>query len=131
MSQANVELVRQLFEAYHSGEPEPFAPADPDFELVRSARMPDGGGSLRGSAALASLTAWLETFHEHEAMPVEFIEAGDRVVVTVLERGRPRGGTRMVQGTWMWVYTVRDGRVRRLEIYADRAEALEAVGLRD
>ena len=30
----------------------------------------------------------------------------------------------------MWVYTVRGGRVRRLEIYADRAEALEAVGLR-
>jgi ketosteroid isomerase-like protein len=131
MSSANVELVRQLFEVYRAGDPEPFVPADPDFELVRSAKMPDGGGSFCGSAARASLTAWLDAFEEHEAMPVEFIEAGDKVVVTVLERGRPRGGTRMVQGTWMWVYTVRDGQVRRLEIYADRAEALGAVGLGD
>jgi ketosteroid isomerase-like protein len=129
MSQENVEIVRRCFEAYRSGDTQPFAPGDSDFELVRSTKMPDGGGVFRGPAARAALHAWLGAFDQHEAMPTAFSDTGDRVVVTVLERGRPRGGTKMVQGTWEWVFTVRNGRIRRLEIFAERKEAIKAAGL--
>ena len=53
-----------------------------------------------------------------------------RVVSLILQRGKGRSsGLGMKMETAM-VATVRDGKVIRMDNYEDRAEALEAVGLR-
>jgi len=43
--------------------------------------------------------------------------------------GRLAGSTKEVTLAPAVIYTVRDGKIARFEPYADRAEALEAVGL--
>ena len=60
----------------------------------------------------------------------ELIEAGDRVFLTAHHRGRGRGGSGVeVDARLYSVYTLRNGKVLRIDEYADRAEALEATGL--
>jgi ketosteroid isomerase-like protein len=63
---------------------------------------------------------------------VELVEAGDRVVG--LFRQRMRGhytGIDVASGNYAMVFTFRDGPIVHARFYARRAEALEAVGLRD
>ena len=61
----------------------------------------------------------------------EFIDAGDRVLVTEHHRGRGRGSGIEVDTRLYSVYTVCDGKVVRMDQFTDRPEALEAAGLRE
>ena len=59
----------------------------------------------------------------------EFIDAGDRVLVTVRHRGRGRESGIEVDSSFYLVYSLRNGKVARSDEYADRDDALEAAGL--
>jgi ketosteroid isomerase-like protein len=59
----------------------------------------------------------------------EFIDAGDHVVVPLRLTAKGRHSGIEVQMTVCDVLTFRDGKVVRHRLYANRAEALEAVGL--
>jgi ketosteroid isomerase-like protein len=59
------------------------------------------------------------------------IPVGDEVVVLARQRGRMAGTKHEVEAMVAGVYLVRDGRLARAAFYSDRAEALEAVGLRE
>jgi hypothetical protein len=49
--------------------------------------------------------------------------------VAVRERGRPRGGTVELDQLFGIVYTLRDGKVARMEWFDSPADALKAVGI--
>jgi ketosteroid isomerase-like protein len=55
----------------------------------------------------------------------------ERVLLLQSSSGRLEGSAKEVKLAPAVVYTVRDGKIARFEPYADRAEALEAVGLRE
>jgi ketosteroid isomerase-like protein len=74
---------------------------------------------------------WLAGWDSHEAGVDEVIDAGDRVVVFWWQRRTGRGSGVPVELNSAQVWTVRDGKVTRIDNYTDRAEALEAVGLSD
>ena len=59
----------------------------------------------------------------------EIIDAGDRVVLSAHHRGRGRGSGIKVDARLYEVYTLRRGKVIRVDEYTDRAAALEAAGL--
>ena len=62
--------------------------------------------------------------------PLEFVDAGERVVVVERLVGKGKGSGVEVAQTWGAVWTVRDGRVVRMELsYPDRDAALAAAGL--
>jgi ketosteroid isomerase-like protein len=57
---------------------------------------------------------------------------GDRVFVVATHHGRGRGSGARIEHRMAYAYTVRDGKVKHVELWADedgRAAALEAVGL--
>jgi ketosteroid isomerase-like protein len=144
MSQENVELVRRL---YTEG---PFRLAvNPDDERALVDRLfrryydenvairmpgdyPEGEQVLRGREGLAQLLAMLrDTWTEFRFEPERFIDAGDRVAVFV--RVLAEGGTSGVatERETAHIWTVRDGRLSSVQIYLDRAQAVEAVGLQE
>jgi ketosteroid isomerase-like protein len=73
---------------------------------------------------------WLAPYAEYRTEVEEAIDCGERVLLLQSSSGRLEGSTKEVKIAPAVVYTVRDGKIARFEPYADRAQALEAVGLR-
>jgi ketosteroid isomerase-like protein len=134
MPPENVELVRQITDAFNRGDVEgALAPADPppEFEFVPSGVLiPDLAEVPRGPQGMRRLVdGFLRAFDDLHVEIHELIDAGDQVFAWSTIRGR---GTRSgVTASWdVWgVYTVRDGRVVRWLGFTDRDAALEAAGL--
>jgi ketosteroid isomerase-like protein len=73
---------------------------------------------------------WLAPWTSYEDEIKEVFAAGDdRVVVVGLEHGHRRDTGAEVTAESAGVYFLRNGKIERVEYYAKRAEALEAVGL--
>jgi ketosteroid isomerase-like protein len=131
MSQENVEIVRAMHEQFARGDFSAWADLPDDFEFVASPELPDAG-TYRGEAATRWMTAWVESSEGHTIKATEIIDASDdKVFVAILQRGRPRGSQRVVEGRWWVVMTLRRGELARTEVFPERARALEAAGLRE
>jgi ketosteroid isomerase-like protein len=130
MSQENVEIVRAIFEQFAHGDFSGLADVADEFEWVSSPELPDAG-TYRGEAAKRWIAAWAESFEGFTAEATEIIDAGDKVFVAILQRGGVRGSQTVVEGHWWIVMTVREGVVARSEAFVERAQALEAAGLRE
>ena len=129
MSQQNVELVRAVFEAFNRR----------DFD----AALALGHDSISWRTLFSVETDVLRGKHEIRAAWERQIEALD-VHIDVLEvtpldetrvlaigkwSGRGSESGAPVEQTAVQMFTVQDGRLRSVETYAGRGEALEAAGL--
>ena len=127
MSQENVELVRRGIESVEAF----WALLDEDvvWDLGRDP-PPDIHGVYvgRDSVIEASRRYW-GTWDEYSLDADELIDAGSSVVVVVHERGRGRGSGAPFDRRWAQVWTFREGRIVRWELFVDKAEALKAAGL--
>jgi ketosteroid isomerase-like protein len=128
MSEENVEIVRRAFayEIYGVGDR---AEAEAIFDPHVVINPTEEGPSYGLDAIRDNIEHWKGAWEELEVMTEEFIDAGDRVLVTVHHRGRGRGSGIEVDSRFYLVYTVHNGKVARSDEYADRADALEAAGL--
>jgi ketosteroid isomerase-like protein len=70
------------------------------------------------------------TFEDVQLEIHGFTEVGSEVVVPNTAHVRGRQGIEVI-GRSTFVYTVENGRITRLRLFQERAEALEAVGLAD
>ena len=70
----------------------------------------------------------LEAVEEPRIEAVEFIAAGDKVVVAVRMSGRGRASGLNVEGRLFHVVTVEQDKLVRIEWYSTRDGALKAVG---
>ena len=106
---------------------------DPDIEWDVSAHpLPDfpNRGSGR-DAFLRHLGDYVSGWNDYEVSSRELIDAGDEVVLILHERARMRDSDMMLDRDLPTVWTVRDGRAVRHRVFKTRADALEAVGLRE
>jgi ketosteroid isomerase-like protein len=129
MSQENVEVVRELWDAYSRGDfDRVIALSDPYVVLVSLEE-----GPLYGPDAVrANYARWMEAWEDKPETTVEeVIGMGDHVFVIARFQGRGRGSGVRVEERLYEVYTLRNGRILRVDEFSDRAEALEAVGLRE
>ena len=134
MSQENVEVVRASVELWCDGRmSEWIATLDADIEWDISAHpLPDFPDRGRGRAAfVAHMGGYLSGWIAYEASGKELIDRGDDVVLILHERARMPDSDMTLDRDLPTVWTVRDGRAVRLRVFKVRAEALEAVGLRE
>ena len=124
MSQENVEIVRRFVVCDLD---EGWTDADPDI-VWNPLEEPEVQGP---DAARASLARWDSAWDDYEVIFEEFVDAGDRVLVTLRMRGRGRGTGIGVEARLYDVYTLRGGLIVRMDEFAERSEALEAAGLRE
>jgi ketosteroid isomerase-like protein len=132
MSQENVEIVmRGLAHFQATGEPlgEVVAPGFVwDMSTFRDLSMLkreyEGTDGVR-----RFLQEWTEPFDEWNIEVESVHDAGERVVTIVCQRGRSKVSGVAVEMLFAQVWTIRDGKETRMQMYADPAEALKAVGL--
>jgi ketosteroid isomerase-like protein len=72
---------------------------------------------------------WLQPWATYHVQVDEMIEAGDSVVVLVRDRGRRHDMDVEVELISGSVWNFRDGKIARVEFYANREELREATGL--
>ena len=132
MSQENVEVVREAFEAFLEEDQERAARLiDPEVEFHGTVGGLQEGQIAHGLEGIAHEfeEVDLEAWEERRLEPEKFIDAGDNVVVLLHEYRRGRGSGIEVETDTAVVYEVRERRVVRIQGYMDRAVALEAAGM--
>ena len=146
MSQENVEVVRSVVEPLDGIN---IAAIDwgaeavremlgnaysPDIELTTLA-IPlglDVSDSYRGLDGMVDyLRTWLEPFSEYHVENLDYVDAGECVLVPSRQWGVGSGSGARVELELTTLYEVRDGRITRVHQYDTMDEALEAAGLRE
>lgn len=74
---------------------------------------------------------WVGAFERWGYETEELIDAGDCVIARVHQWGRGKGSGVDVDGRFWQVWTFRDGKAIRATHHREKAEALEAAGLRE
>jgi ketosteroid isomerase-like protein len=130
MSQADIETLRSAYDALSRGDWDGvLRVAHPDMELKAPDRHPLAGTYHGAGEVRRFFEEWFDPFEEVVAEPERFFVAGDRIVVFVLSLVRPKGSTATFEIRFAQLWTMRDGKAARCEMFPERQEALEAVGL--
>jgi ketosteroid isomerase-like protein len=145
MSQENVEILRAFIETWspewtvevwERGDAMDMSFIDPDV-VYEDAVLPDHvGEAYRGHEGwLRAAKTWAEPFEWVRLELEEIIDAGDRVLSFHRLRSKARHtgiefDSRDADGAPLgYLWTLRDGKIRHLEAFVDREQALEAAGL--
>ncbi len=102
---------------------------DPEVVLKPSGFLPETEEMRGHDGAVRFLATQSEAFDALPFDPQEFLDAADRLVVTVRVSGHARHSGIKIEFERSHVFTYRDGKVLQMQVYANRAEALEASGL--
>ena len=138
MSQENVEFAKRGYAALN----QMLASREVDLSLIEQLWTPDcvlspsgilpESAEMHGHDGIARFTAnQMEAFDALQVEPLEYLDAGDRVVVPIRFGGKARYTGMDVGFEVVHVVTVRDGKVARTDMFRSKREAFEAVGLRE
>jgi ketosteroid isomerase-like protein len=132
MSEENVEVVRKAIAYEYDGvgdRAEAEAIFDPNVVMNPAHEGIDEEPSYGPHAMRDDMERWSSAFEELTVTFEEIIDAGDQVVVVAHHQGRGRGSGVKVDARYYEVYTVREGKVSRIDEFDEREAALEAAGL--
>ncbi|HWG08668.1 MAG TPA: nuclear transport factor 2 family protein [Solirubrobacteraceae bacterium] len=131
MSQQNVELVRRAYEQFSDTGRFVADAATPDFvwDMSNFHAWPEQQLYEGVAAAEGFLRDWAAAWDDWELEVGELLDAGDKVVALVHQRGRSRAAGMSVEMSFAQVWTMCEGKQARMEMYSDPNEALAAVGL--
>jgi ketosteroid isomerase-like protein len=123
-----IARLRQVYEAVNSGDLDgimEFFHDDVEYLPFEESQTLHGLDAVR-----RYFEGWLDTWDLFQAEPTEFLARGDHVVVGEAYKGQGKGsGVEVAMQSWS-VSLLRDDQVVRRDEFLDRAEALEAAGLR-
>jgi ketosteroid isomerase-like protein len=141
MSQKNLEAARRYYEdgfnAFMRGDlsSEAFAELhDPEIEVRWHERTyPDTPQRLQGVSELIAFSEqYRDEWEDLTAEPLEVIEAtGDRFLGLICQSGLGRQSGVPITIHFYALSTIRKGKLRKVEYFRHRADALEAAGLRE
>jgi ketosteroid isomerase-like protein len=133
MSEENVEVVRRAWEAFWMRRDNETALAlyDPRVQIDLTA-VPHIGQSEIYSG-VEGVKEWirdlLASFEEMNSSVEEWIDAGEYVIAMIHLYGRGKRSGAPVDNLQAHLWTVRDGFLLRLRVFATKDDALEAAGL--
>lgn len=145
MSRRNVEVVRSIYDAFNRREIDGIlAGMDPEIEIeetqdlayaarllrVLGPRFVVLSGRYQGREEVRKLFEAVWVIAEwFTAEPEDFVDGADWVIVPLRLRARGRDSGAEGEALTAHLWTMRDGKAIRLRVYAERLQALEAVGL--
>ena len=130
MSEANIEVVRKILDAWNRSDFDAaWTFCDPGLVIDRS-RSRLAPMVYRGIDEVArSWSDWRATWATTHWEIEEFVDAGDDVVVLGRFHGSGVKSGAPVDATFAQLMTVRDGKLVRGVLFQTRSEALKAAGL--
>jgi uncharacterized protein len=131
LSDANLELVRRAYEQFRAKGRFVAEFVAPDFvwDMSNFHGWPEQQVYEGVEGAEGFLEEWTAAWDDWELDVDELHDAGEKVVALVRQRGRSKVTGMPVDMSLAQVWTVRDGKQARMDMYSDRAEALEDAGL--
>ena len=130
MSRENLDVVRAGYEAWSRGDVDSvLASLDPEVELHDPPESPDAQTWHGHEGYRRSLEQFLTAWEEVSIEPEQLVDAGDKVLARVHYRGKSKGAGVEVEAHIFHVFTMRDGRGVRVEVYGDERQARKAAGL--
>ena len=125
---SNADLARAGLEAFNRGDVEAvLALMSPDIEVHSVAEVGEAGTYHGPEGYLAWVRIWLEAWDDFRVEVKEIEELGDeQMLVHTTQRGRGRDSGLEVAQDGVYLFTLRDGLLSRLHLYADRESALVA-----
>ena len=129
MSQENVEIIRRGY-AHFIATGRIRAHADLVWDVSRLG-WPDQQIYPGIEGAMRFNAEWADAWDDWELEVEDYLDAGERVVVILNQRGRSKATGIPVDMRFAQVWTLEDGQGIRMQMYASVDEALEAVGLAD
>jgi hypothetical protein len=129
---ANLDLIKGLYEAFAAGDvPAVLARMSPDIVWNEAENFPYADGNpYRGPEAIltgvfARLGSEWESF---SAIPEEYLDAGDTIVVLGRYRGTCRATGRALDAQLAHVWRVEDGKAASFQQYTDTLQAARVTG---
>lgn len=126
----NVEFVKSLYAAFVRGDIEALmAASDPNIEWISNAdpALIPWGGERKGRDGARSFFSELAAHVDIESFqPREFLQGPDFVTVLghTIGRVKPSGGR--VDGEWMHLFMIKDGKVAAFREYGDTHALVQA-----
>ena len=127
MSQEHVEAMRRGYERW-SATGQIRAHADLVWDVSRLG-WPDQQVYSGPEGANQFNAEWADAWDDWELEVEDFIDAGERVVVILTQRGRSKATGIPVEMRFAQVWWLRDGLAFRMQMYASVEQALEVAGL--
>jgi ketosteroid isomerase-like protein len=129
VSDENVAVVREATEAFTALDLERWKGTAADgVELYPRAEEPGVKPVYRGMEGLLEyLGNWYSGWDEYTAEPVEFIDAGEYVVVDFREVGIAKGSGIRVEENFAHAFKVEDGKITEWRMFGPVDEALGAI----
>jgi ketosteroid isomerase-like protein len=130
---SNLEVVRGGYEHFKRTGELPVDIYAPDFvwDMSHFAGWPEDQLYHGVEGALAFLAAWTAAWEDWELELESLHEIGEQVLAIVRQRGRSKSTSLPVEMTFGMLWTVRDKKQARMEMYADPAEAMRAASVTD
>lgn len=131
MSEGNIETLRGGLEHFQATGQLLDQLYDPDFvwDMSTFRGWPERQVYAGVEGVREFLSAWLSTWDDWEMEIEELLDGGEKVIAILRQRGRSKESGVTVEMRFAQVWTFRDGKFMRMQMYADPSEALEAVGL--
>jgi ketosteroid isomerase-like protein len=129
MSQENVELAKRMLERFHAQDAEGALAcftADVVTDITMRADTPIGHGREELGRIVGS---WLSAWESWREEVEEIRDLGGRVLVRAIQRGVGKTTGIEVVTEYAMLFEIRDGKISRMSLHRNAAEALEAAGL--
>jgi uncharacterized protein len=123
----NAEAAKGAYEAFSKGDLETLKEGfAEDAEWQTSDELPLGGITRGRDAIIENFAQIPNYWSSFSVEPSEFIEAGDKVIVSGTQRATGKGGS--FEAPFLHLMEYRDGKLVRGEFVGDSAKALKALG---
>lgn len=128
MSEENVNVIRKGYDAFKRGDVlAVLGLLHPDLEICQSKELP-WGGEYHGQHGAAAFFGKLKEKIDSQMEPDFFVDAGGHVVAVGHSRGRVKATGQEFEVSAVHVWTVLDGKIKRLEAYIDTPKMLGFLG---
>jgi len=134
MSQENVEIIRNAFDAFSRGDIEAvLAVCDENIVVTQAQELPGVSPQQHGHAGvLEAFAIWPEQWDDYYVEIRRVVaDPGDQVVVTTKQGGRGKQSGVEVETDFTFVFTFRAKKIVEWQIFMREDQALAAVGRRE